>query len=308
MIGTREFILPFVGGQGGTAYAQPALDNPYLEGARAQGGLAGFMHPYQSAPRQPNAAASTLIALDVALGLGDFYDIGALWSDELASADFYYRLLNAGFRLPATGGTDNFSDVWRDPPPGSDRTFARVEGAFGVRAWLDAVRRGRTFMSTGPLISLDVDGRGPGDEIALAASAPTAVRVKADAVSITPLDSLQLIVNGDVARTVAVRGADRVAFDGTVDLPEGGWIAARVLGPHSRYIGDDYAFAHTSPVYVVRGGRRFIKAEDVQFLSETVDAIWGRVERGRWRSVAERDRFRAAVDSARAVYGRLAPR
>jgi hypothetical protein len=42
---------------------------------------------------------------------------------------FYYRLLNAGFRLPATGGTDNFSDVWRDPPPGSDRTFARVDGA-----------------------------------------------------------------------------------------------------------------------------------------------------------------------------------
>ena len=308
MIGTREFILPFVGGQGGTAYAQPALDNPYLEGARAQGGLAGFMHPYQSIPRQPNAAASTLIALDVALGLGDFYDIGALWSDELASAHFYYRLLNAGFRVPATGGTDNFSDVWRDPPPGSDRTFARVDGAFGFRAWLDAVKRGRTFMSTGPLISLDVEGREPGDEIAVAASASAAVRVKAEAVSITPLDSLQLIVNGEVARTIPARGTDRVVFDGAVEIPEGGWVAARVLGPHSRYIGDDYAFAHTSPVYIVRGGRRFVKVDDVQFLSQTVDAIWARVERGRWRSDAERDRFRAAVDSARAVYGRLATR
>ncbi len=103
MIGVREFILPFVGGAGGTAYAQPSLEHIYLEGARAQGGLAGFMHPYQSAPRTPANAASTLIALDLALGLGDYYDIGALWSDELASADFYYRLLNAGFRIAGHG-------------------------------------------------------------------------------------------------------------------------------------------------------------------------------------------------------------
>src|SRR5690606_6107852 len=136
MIGIREFILPFVGGQGGTAYGQPALDNSYVERARAQGGLAGFMHPYISPPDEPRAAASTLIAMDVALGLGDFYDIGALWSDELYSADFYYRILNAGFRMPATGGTDNFADVWRDPPAGSDRTWARIDGPLTVQSWL----------------------------------------------------------------------------------------------------------------------------------------------------------------------------
>ena len=306
MIGVREFVLPFVGGQGGTAYAQPALDARYLEGARIQGGLAGFMHPYQAVPQAPATAASTLIALDVALGLGDFYDIGALWSDELASAAFYYRLLNAGFRLPATGGTDNFSDVWRDPPAGSDRTFARVEGRLTVQSWLDAVRRGRTFMSTGPLLFLDVAGREPGDEIALAAGAPASLRVKADALSITPMDSLQIIVNGEVARTVVARDPARVAFDEQVAIPAGGWIAARVLGPHSRFIGDDYAFAHTSPVYVVRGGQRYVNRDDARFLAETMDAIWARVERGRWSTDADRDRFKAAVDRARAVYARLA--
>ena len=306
MIGVREFVLPFIGGQGGTAYAQPALDQSYLEGARAQGGLAGFMHPYMADPRTPAVAASTLIAVDVALGLGDFYDIGALWSDELASASFYYRLLNAGFRIPATGGTDNFSDVWRDPPAGSDRTFARVEGQLTVQSWLDAVRRGRTFMSTGPLLFLDVEGREAGDEISLATNAPTAVRVKAEALSITPMDSLQIVVNGEIVRTVAARDRARIAFDGPVDMPAGGWIAARVLGPHSRYIGDDYAFAHTSPVYVVRGGRRFVNRTDAEFLAQTVDAIRARVERARWRSDAERARFAATLDSARAVYARLA--
>jgi TolB protein len=302
MIGTREFILPFVGGQGGTAYGQPSLDHRYVEGARAQGGLAGFMHPYTSAPREPERAAGTLIALDVALGLGDFYDIAALYSDELGSADFYYRLLNAGFRMPATGGTDNFSDVWRDPPPGSARTFARIDGPLTVPAWLDAVQRGRTFMSTGPLLFLEVDGRPPGDEIALAASAPAELRVHAEALSITPLDSFQIVVNGDVVRTVRASDPARVTFDGSVPMPVGGWIAARVLGPASPYIGDDYAFAHTSPVYVVRGGQRWTDMQDVQFLARTVDAIWARVEGARWRSEQERDRFRVAVDSARTVY------
>src|SRR5205814_1745507 len=31
MIGIHEFILPLVGGQGRTAYVEPALDQPYLE-------------------------------------------------------------------------------------------------------------------------------------------------------------------------------------------------------------------------------------------------------------------------------------
>jgi hypothetical protein len=303
MIGTREFILPFVAGQGSTAYGQPTLEHVYLEGARTQGGLAGFMHPYLQAPRQPADAASTLIALDVALGLGDFYDIAALYSDELASAQFYYRLLNAGFRMPATGGTDNFSDVWRDPPPGSARTFAHIDGNLTVASWLDAVKRGRTFMSTGPLILLDVEGRQPGDEIS---DAPAELRVKAEATSIAPIDSLEIVVNGQVVHRVRAQDPLHITFEGSVPMPRGGWIAARVLGPASKYLGDDYAFAHTSPVYVVRAGQTYVNSADVQFLAHTVAAIWSRVEAARWRSAAERDQFRAAVDSARAVYARIA--
>ena len=306
LIGLREFILPFVGGAGGTAYGQPSLDNAYLEGVRAQGGLGGFMHPYTSAPRTPAAAASTLTALDLALGLGDYYDIGALYSDERGSADFYYRLLNAGFRVPATGGTDNFSDVFLDPPPGSDRTFAHLTGPLNLQNWTDAVRRGRTFFSTGPLLFLQVDGREPGDEIARSTNAPAAMRVTVELHSIAPVDTIEILVNGEVARTVPIADPLRVTFEGSVDVPLGGWVAARASGPKSPYIGDDYAFAQTSAVYIVRGGRRFLKASDVQFLAETVDAIWTRVERSRWRSAADREAFRAAVEQAKAFYQQLA--
>jgi hypothetical protein len=59
-------------------------------------------------------------------------------------------------------------------------------------------------------------------------------------------------------------------------------------------------------VYVVRDGRRFTSAEDARFLAETVDAVRARVERAPWRTPTERARFHAALDSARAVYRRIA--
>src|SRR5688500_7607912 len=41
MIGIKQYVLPFTSGAGNTSYAQHTLDFAYLDGARAQGGLAG---------------------------------------------------------------------------------------------------------------------------------------------------------------------------------------------------------------------------------------------------------------------------
>lgn len=306
MLGIRDFILPFTAGARGTPYAQPSLDLPYFDGAHEQGGIAGYMHPYASWPDEPRAATGTQAALNLALGRGDFYDVGALWSDELASADFYYRLLNAGFRIAATGGTDNFPDVWRDPPSGSDRTYVHIEGDFSPEAWLGGIAAGRTFMTTGPLLFLEVNGRRPGDEVAVSPGDGTGLPVRVESRSITSVDSLQILVNGVVVETVPASGSPEIAHETSVDVPEGGWVAARALGPPTPYIGDDYAFAQTSPVYVIRGGGRFVSAEDVEFLHRTVDAIWARVADSEWRTVAEREAFLDAVEEARAVYRTLA--
>lgn len=67
------------------------------------------------------------------------------------------------------------------------------------------MKRGRTFMSTGPLLQLEVEGRGPGDEIDLARGAPATLHVKAEVLAIAPIDSLQIVVNGVAVQTVAAR-------------------------------------------------------------------------------------------------------
>ncbi len=306
MIGIRDWILPFISGTGSTVYADPSLDLMYFDRTREQGGIAGFVHPFLNAVNEPAAAANSLIPVDVALGRGDFYDVAALYSDELASTEMYYRLLNAGFRIAATGGTDNFSDVWRDPPPGADRTYVHIEGPLTLDRWMEGIRAGRTFGSTGPILLLEVDGRRPGSEIRLGAGAPAGVPVRIELHSITPVDSVEIIVNGRVARAFSPGDPAQAAFTASVNVPDGGWIAARARGPTSRHVTDSYAFAQTSPVYIVRDGRRWISVEDARFLAEAVAALRERVERAEWRSDAARAAFIAAVDSAAAGYRGLA--
>ena len=310
MLGIRDYILPLIGGAPNTPFEQVASDTPYLEGAREQGGIAGFMHPYLNGGDEPSSWAGSLIPVDVALGRGDFYDVASLYSDEMASTAMYYRLLNSGFRLPATGGTDNFPDVWRDPPPGTDRTYARVEGRLTMQSWLAAVKAGRTFATTGPLLLMDVEGREPGAELRLSEGAREHVRVNVRWQSVTPLDVIEVIVNGVVRAERRLEDAggpsgSPLSFD--VPVADGGWVAVRARGPVSRFLGDSFAFAHTSPVYVVREGRApFVSGADAQFLLEVVDAIWARVEQAAWRSQAARAAFRREIDAAREVYRRLA--
>jgi TolB protein len=307
ILGINRFILPFNGGNPNTAYAQAALDHTYIDAAHQQGGIAGFVHPYNNPVTTPAQAASTLIPVDAALGKGDFYDIGALVSDELASAEFYYRLLNCGFRIAATSGTDNFSDVWRDPPPGADRAFVRIQGGLNLQNWMAGIKAGRTFGSTGPILLLDVEGRQPGDEIAIGSSTPVSLRVKVEMVSIAPVDQVEILVNGKVAYSERPADPNRLMIDRPVPVPDGGWVAARAIGPSHRYITDSYAFAQTSPVYVVRNGKKYVNPEDARFLLSAVDAIWTRTDAAsRWRSPAEREKFKAAIDQARAVYQSLA--
>jgi Tol biopolymer transport system component len=335
LLGLQRFIMPLIGGARGTPYGPDVLKLRHIDAAHEQGGIAGFVHPYNGPTDTPERAAGADIPVHVALGRGDFFDVVSIASREMESAAIYYRLLNCGFRIAATGGTDNFSDVWLDPSGGTARAYVHVNGAppltFG--AWLDAVRAGRTFGTSGPLVFLSVrdprdpsqrEGwREPGAEIALAEGDPTAFDVRVEVSSIAPLTAIEIVANGEVVQRWEVTGTGQLAdpqvgADGqqvnayewsltaSVDLPRGGWITARAIGPPSKYVGDAFPFAQTSPVYVVRDGVPYTSADDARFFLETIDILWGRVaRRAAWNTAAEEQAYRQGIEEARAVYQRI---
>ena len=307
LAGVSQFITPLVGGAGGTAFSADVLNADYLMAAREQGGTGGFMHPFTGSVDTPEAVGVSEIPVDVALGAGDFYDVICFWYDELANAEIYHRVLNAGFRIAATGGTDNFSDVWRDPGPGASRTYARVHGELSVDSWLEAVRERRTFATNGPLLFLTVDGVEPGGEIRVPEGDGGERVVAVDVASNSPLDRVEIVVNGAVAATHTVADmGERFRVESAVELDGSGWITARALGPASPLVADSYAFAQTSPVWVVAGGREYRSAEDIRFLLAAVEAFRVRVVvRDRWVTAADREQLLARVDEAAAVYAGL---
>jgi TolB protein len=146
----------------------------------------------------------------------------------------------------------------------------------GMDAYLDAVRKGRSFVSTGPLLDFKVGGRAPGEVVGQGARS---VEWSLDAASPIPVQSVEIVVNGQVAwRGESLKAGGVRRFSGRIDVPAGGWVAARVHGGASAWpIQDSYPFAHTAPVWLGRVG--------------SVDPTAQRAAAGdldRWMDVAER--------------------
>ncbi len=173
--------------------------------------------------------------------------------------ELYYDFLNTGFKMTASAG----SDVPWGGSVGEVRVYAYTgDQAFTADAWFEAVRRGRTFATSGPMIDFRVDEALPGDEIVIKENRRLRVKARAwgDPDRIAPA-ALEIVRHGEVIKSAESSDPrnKELAVDFEVDSGNGFWMAARVRGANG-------AVAHTTPVYVVREGLRFWKLEDIDRL------------------------------------------
>ena len=169
----------------------------------------------------------------------------------------YYRYLNGGFRLPLVGGTDKMSS---DVPVGLYRTYVHVpeDEEFSYQSWCRNLAAGRTFLSGGPLLSFSVEGATIGDTVRLPSGGGT-VEVEAEASSIFPVHSLQIVERGRVvAETGSATGARRLSLHERIQVDGDSWLTARVAGPAydatpHRDVWARGIMAHTSPIYLACG-------------------------------------------------------
>jgi len=185
-------------------------------------------------------------------GLVDALEIRNLRGSDFPTQE-WYRYLNCGYRVAVCGGTDKMGAYC---PVGWMRTYAFLDPQrpFDYDAWAAAVRAGRTFSTTGPLIDLRVDGRRIGDTIAMNASGG-ALEVQATAEAVWPLGGIEIVQDGRVvASERGGEGVRRLEATATVRVARSGWLAARCFGLEGH--PDAYLAAHTSPVYIKVGDTR----------------------------------------------------
>ena len=256
LIGAEALFWPWVWGPGYDVYGRDdRLNADALGFARTQGGAGIYVHPVQGTvpPFSERGLASIPVSLvaDAAHGMVDLLELVCLWSNAGTTTDVWYRLLNAGFVVNPSGGTDHMADLHRSMAVGSTRVYVQTGSApLTWPRYLAALTAGRSFVSTGPLVTLTVGGRSPGDVVAAGDTVPFTLRVA----SAVPVDTMAIMINGQVAwrapGTIDSAGVRR--YTGRLALPRGGWVAARVVGPPTQRwpAMAEYAFAHTAPVWI----------------------------------------------------------
>jgi len=270
-MGLKKLVEPFYNGFRNTPYWEDYPANyPLAQQVYDQGGAVSYAHPGMS----PNFDAASIKEMPADLALGHQTAMDVLSnSDENATTEMWYRLLNCGFRVAISAGTDAFTNVVDHYIAGGGRVYVHTGPGFDYAAWLEAYRKGRSFASNGPVVTLKVDGKTPGDEIRL--DGPREIAVEASVASQVPLDRIELIVNGRPAYSTT-----KLEFTRRILIERSSWIALRALGPRHRLVlNDTMAFAHTSPVYVTVGGQPVRVADDVRFYREWVERLIARTEK-----------------------------
>jgi hypothetical protein len=221
----------------------------------------------------------------------------------MRSLDLYYQLLNAGFRVPIAAGTDKFGE---EIPLGSNRVYAQVKGATGFTAWLEAVKAGRSFVTNGPILEFEADGRQAGDVVEFQGTRKVKVRVSAK--SILPFNTLEIVANGQTIGHKSIATQNNPPKDGLtsmevtafVDLSESTWLAGRVVdNPDLRnniMPRGASVFAHTAPVYFLQDGHKVRDPASIAYLKKYVQGTLHWL--GTHPKFASEDEWRSAQKAA----------
>jgi hypothetical protein len=231
------------------------------------------------------------------LGKVDAFEVSSFADPEPEALAPWYQLLDCGLRVPLVGGSGKDSNA---VALGAVRTYAWLGPGqeFGYGPWVEAVRAGRTFVTNGPLLTLTVEGQGPGAVLTPEAGRPLWLR--AEARSGVPFDRLELLAGGAVLAGREVSGNRQSALL-EAELPVEGstWVAARCWG-RDRLPDGQCVYAHTSPAYLaVEGSALRPHPATVGPLLAVLDRTLAWVAEARCEQERQREHLAEVLRSAR---------
>jgi hypothetical protein len=199
------------------------------------------------------------------------------------SSEVWYKLLNCGFDLAATGGPD-----WqiKDTP----RAYVSLgRKPFTIENWTEALRKGESFITRGPMLFFQVDGAEPGARLHYA-GIPQTVHVTAQALNPNGTQPVEIVVNGRV-----VASGSNISQE--ITLQDSAWVAARTNG------------AHTNPVYVtLQGHPRGSPADARDFIAVTDRLLEWVEHKGLFDSPEQKKAVITVLREGREVFSRIAQR
>lgn len=224
------------------------------------GGLWGIAHVMSNAVGADQALART-----VPFGHVDFIEI---LQAGFMGTESYYDFLNMGYKLTPAAGTD-FPYFFL---PGTERYYAYTGNQkLSVDALYEAVKAGRTFVTSGPMFDFTVNGQNIGALLEVNAEEQIDVAVE---VSINPdldlLDRVELVEKGQVIASVKAdgEGAEKLSMRHSFKAQNSTWLAVRAYGKEpSVYTAPNgmniqRTQGHTAASFVIVDGDEFYGDRD----------------------------------------------
>lgn len=214
----------------------------------------------------------------------------------------YYALLNCGFNIMPTAGT---ASGVHPVPLGFGRVYVHLPQGFSYAAWLEGLARGRSFVTTGPMLQATLEGRDPGHRFPQQGGRQTYTLAGA-AAGARRVDRIEVLRDGEVIETIPGPKPEGFApgqehsFEVPIEIEESAWIAVRCFEP----VEDGrLRFAHTAPFFVDVPGRPLRPRKvEVEYLLRRVEA-----QRARSRDVLPAEALEE-YDQAAGVYRKLLAR
>jgi TolB protein len=307
LFGLRDHLIsPFTTGYEGTAIESLYPSNTDIfRKAKAQGAWTGYQHPFFFGdPLETGLGNSKGFLVDAALGTIDALE----WSVSQNGYAPLYAAWNNGLRVTVVGGEDSIGNLHQTALVASVRTYVKTaSGTLSMKEWFEGMAAGHAFMTTGPLIDFEVNGRISGEEVAIDSGEEVTVRFTVT--SITPLEKAELIFNGEVVAEIPFTGErTRLSFERTFRPERSGWYHLRVNGKPGEQFPLDipWAQALTNPVWITVDGAPVRSAAAADYGIAWVDKLQEMAEAWPgWRSQREKDHVYAQFEEAREVYRRL---
>ncbi|MEQ9566691.1 MAG: CehA/McbA family metallohydrolase, partial [Pseudomonadales bacterium] len=291
-----HYLIP-----GYSAYPNTAIQSAHPSNsviadlAHEQNALVGYVHPFYDAPDPSKEDIHNALPIDVALGKVDYYEaVGFSWHKP--SSEVWHRLLNCGFRVSAAGGTDamaNYASL--RGPVGVNRTYVKMEEvpaepAARQRTWLQGLKEGRTLATNSALLDFEINQAGPGSEISWQGR-KLKVNYKGFMRSIIPMDHLEIIINGKVAKSITLTGNHTSAeIEGTFTIEKSSWVLLRAWNDEAHtQIQDYYPYATTGPIYLIGNNQPIRSSEDATYFIQWIDKVYESAEKQPYLTNSEKD-------------------
>jgi hypothetical protein len=307
-LGLRDHLIsPFTTGYEGTAIESlyPSNTN-MLRKARAQGALTTYLHPFagDNDPLEADLGHAKALPVDAALGTVDCLEWTYINSVQMA---VWHHLLNNDIVLTPVGGEDSITDLHRGKQIGSVRTYARVDGPLTIESCLGAIRKGRTYFTSGPILDFQINGKLPGEILRLPASGG-AVTLEGTVRSIAPLSKVAIHSNGRVWKEIPLdKDGKSATFSEVASVKESGWFSLYSEGPPNGALDGEFPQAATNVVRVYVGEKKIRNRASAEYFLRWMDKLTTMTEEWPWwRSETEKSRVLSEFAQARKAYETLA--